>query len=465
MVREPTSRSSQPAAPAPSCAPIIAPGAIVGRRNESDHHLVVVGAGFGGLEAVHRLARAPVRITLVDRRNHHLFQPLLYQAATASLAPSEIAWPIRHLFRRQLNVMTLLASVESIDKEACELRFDDGSALRYDTLVLATGARHAYFGHDAWEPFAPGLKTLEDATTIRGRILLAFEEAEREEDERKRAALMTFAIVGAGPTGVELAGTIAELARATLPGDFRRIDTREARIVLIEAGPRVLPAFAKDLSAYAKHSLERLGVEVALGQPVSECSAEGVVFGGKPLAAATIIWAAGVQASPAAQWLNAPADSAGRLKVEPDLTVPGHPEIFAIGDSAIVLRPDGRPVPGIAPAAKQEGVYVADVIRAQLSGAPAPPPFRYKHAGDLATIGKRRAVIDFGWIKLRGAIAWWLWGFAHIYFLIGVRNRLSVALNWLWIYARDQRGARLITRPGGEVEGASPFSHGESDRG
>jgi NADH:ubiquinone reductase (H+-translocating) len=416
----------------------------------SVHHAVVVGAGFGGLEAVHRLAGAPVRITIVDRRNHHLFQPLLYQAATASLAPSEIAWPIRHLFHRRQNVTTLLASVEAIDKEARELRFNDGSTLPYDTLVLATGARHAYFGHDAWEPFAPGLKTLEDATTIRGRLLLAFEKAEREPDKRQRAALMTFAIVGAGPTGVELAGTIAELARATLPGDFRHIDTREARIVLIEAGPRVLPAFAEDLSLYAKRSLEGLGVEVALGQAVSECSAEGVVFGGKPLAAATIIWAAGVQSSPAARWLNAPADGAGRLKVEADLTVPGHPEIFAIGDAALVLRPDGRPVPGIAPAAKQEGVYVADVIRARLRAAPAPPPFRYKHAGDLATIGKRRAVIDFGWIKLRGAVAWWLWGFAHIYFLIGVRNRLSVAMNWLWIYARDQRGARLITRHGGE---------------
>jgi NADH dehydrogenase len=426
------------------------------------HHAVVVGAGFGGLEAVHRLAKSPIRVTIVDRRNHHLFQPLLYQAATASLAPSEIAWPIRHLFGRLPNVTTLLASVGSIDKEARELRLEDGSTLRYDTLVLATGARHAYFGHDAWEPFAPGLKTLEDATTIRSCLLLAFERAEREDDERKRAALMTFAIVGAGPTGVELAGTIAELARATLPGDFRRIDTREARIVLIEAGPRVLPAFAEDLSLYAKRSLEGLGVEVALGHAVSECSAEGVVFGGKPLAAATIIWAAGVQSSPAARWLNAPGDAAGRLKVEPDLTVPGHPEIFAIGDAAFVLRPDGRPVPGIAPAAKQEGVYVADVIRARLRGTSAPPPFRYKHAGDLATIGKQRAVIDFGWIKLRGAIAWWLWGFAHIYFLIGVRNRLSVALNWLWIYARDQRSARLITQRGREEDGASPSSAGPS---
>jgi NADH dehydrogenase len=335
------------------------------------HHVVVVGAGFGGLEAVHALAGGPVRVTIVDRRNHHLFQPLLYQVATASLAPSEIAWPIRHLFHRP-NVATLLASVESIDKEARELRLDDGWTLPYDTLVLATGARHAYFGHDAREPFAPGLKTLEDATTIRSRLLLAFEKAEREGDETKRAALMTFAIVGAGPTGVELAGTIAELARATLPGDFRRVDTREARIVLIEAGPRVLPAFAEDLSLHAKRSLEGLGVEVVLGQAVSECSAEGVVFGGKPLAAATIIWAAGVQSSPAAQWLDAPADKAGRLKVEPDLTVPGRPEIFAIGDAAFVLRPDGGPVPGIAPAAKQEGVYVANVIRARLRGARAP---------------------------------------------------------------------------------------------
>jgi NADH:quinone reductase (non-electrogenic) len=414
------------------------------------HHVVVVGAGFGGLETVHRLAGAPVRVTMVDRRNHHLFQPLLYQVATASLAPSEIAWPIRHLLRRRREVTTLLASVEAIDKEARRIRLDDGSTLAYDTLVLATGARHAYFGHDDWEPFAPGLKTLEDATTIRGRILLAFERAEREGDERKRAALMTFAIVGAGPTGVELAGTIAELARATLPADFRAIDTRRARIVLIEAGPRVLAGFAEDLSAYAQRSLERLGVEVMLGQPVSECTAEGVAYGGKTLAAATVIWAAGVEASPAAEWLEAPADRAGRLKVEPDLTVPGHPEIFAIGDAAIVARPDDRPVPGIAPAAKQEGAYVAATIRARLAGQSAPPPFRYRHAGDLATIGKRRAVIDFGWIKLRGALAWWLWGFAHIYFLIGVRNRLAVALNWLWIYARDQRSARLITRGGAE---------------
>lgn len=421
--------------------------------SEPTHHVVIVGAGFGGLETVHRLRGAPVRITVIDRRNHHLFQPLLYQVATASLATSEIAWPIRHLLRKRPEATTLLASVIGVDKDARQVLLEDGSNVPYDTLVLATGARHAYFGHDDWEPFAPGLKTLEDATTIRRRILVAFEKAEREEDEQRRAALLTFVIIGAGPTGVELAGTIAELARSTLPHDFRNIDTRQARVVLIEAGPRVLASFDRDLSDYARKSLERLGVEVELGVPVSDCTAAGVVYGDKTLAAATIIWAAGVQASPAAQWLGVAADRAGRVTVEPDLTVPGHPEIFVIGDTAAVLDPEGKPVPGIAPAAKQQGRYVADTIRARLAGERATPPFRYRHAGSLATIGKRLAVIDFGWIRLRGALAWWIWGLAHIYFLIGVRNRLSVALNWLWIHARDQRSSRLITQgsAGGEA--------------
>ncbi|MBN9077555.1 MAG: FAD-dependent oxidoreductase [Rhizobiales bacterium 65-79] len=430
------------------------------RIENADHHVVVVGAGFGGLETVHDLAGAPVRITIVDRRNHHLFQPLLYQVATASLATSEIAWPIRYLLRKRPEVTTLLATVVGIDPAARRVLLEDGSSLSYDTLVLATGARHAYFGHDDWEPFAPGLKILEDATTIRRRILLAFERAEREDDPERQRALLTFVIIGAGPTGVELAGTIAELARKTLPQDFRAVDTRKARVVLIEAGPRVLAGFAEDLSAYAQRSLEALGVEVELGQPVSECTAAGVVYGGRQLAAATVIWAAGVQASPAAEWLSAPADRAGRLIVEPTLTVPGHPDIFAIGDTVTVAGPDGKPVPGIAPAAKQEGRYVADAIKERLRGGPLPPPFVYKHAGSLATIGKRLAVIDFGRIKLRGALAWWIWGLAHIYFLIGVRNRLSVALSWLWIHARDQRSSRLITqggeasvrRPGSEVQ-------------
>ncbi|TAI66217.1 NAD(P)/FAD-dependent oxidoreductase [Bradyrhizobium sp. Leo170] len=418
--------------------------------SKDPHHVVIVGAGFGGLEATFGLAGAPVKITLIDRRNHHLFQPLLYQVATASLATSEIAWPIRHLLRDRREVTTLFANVNSIDAEGKRVVLDDGDSVPYDTLILATGARHDYFGHDEWEPFAPGLKTLEDATTLRRRILVAFERAERETDPARRAALLTFVIVGAGPTGVEMAGTIADLARDTLAPDFRNIDTHKTRVVLIEAGSRVLAGFPDDLSTYAQRSLEKLGVEVMLGAPVTECDADGVVYGGKRLEARTIIWAAGVRASRAAEWLNAPADRAYRLQVNPDLTVPGHPDIFAIGDTVTIAGPDGKPVPGIAPAAKQEGRYVATLIRARLEGRTL-PPFRYKHQGSLAQIGKRLAVIDFGWLKLRGAIAWWIWGVAHIYFLIGIRHRLSVALSWLWIHARDQRAARLITQGSSKV--------------
>jgi len=419
-------------------------------RAAEPHRVVIVGAGFGGLEAAYRLGGAPVSITLVDRRNHHLFQPLLYQVATASLATSEIAWPIRYLLRGRPEVTTLYATVTGVDAQGKRVLLEDGDALPYNTLILATGARHAYFGHDEWEPFAPGLKTLEDATTLRRRILVAFERAERETDPQRRAALLTFVIVGAGPTGVELAGTIAELAQDTLPPDFRNIDTHKARVVLIEAGPRVLAGFADDLSAYAQRSLESIGVEVVLGQAVTECSADGVVYGGKTLQAKTLIWAAGVRASPAAEWLGVPADRAGRLQVLPDLTVPGHPDIFAIGDTVVIAGPDGKPVPGIAPAAKQQGRHVAQTIKARLRGG-NPAPFRYKHAGSLAQIGKRKAVIDFGRIKLRGTIAWWIWGIAHIYFLIGLRHRLSVAISWLWVYTRDQRAARLITQGSSEV--------------
>jgi NADH:ubiquinone reductase (H+-translocating) len=414
------------------------------------HRVVIVGAGFGGLEAAFGLAGAPVRITVVDRRNHHLFQPLLYQVATAALATSEIAWPIRHLLRDRPEVTTLFATVTGVDAENKRVLLDDGDTLPYDTLILATGARHAYFGHDEWEPFAPGLKTLEDATTLRRRILVAFERAERESDPKRRAALLTFVIIGAGPTGVELAGTIAELAQHTLPPDFRNIDTHKARVVLIEAGPRVLAGFPDDLSAYALRSLASLGVEVMLGQPVTDCSADGVVYGDQRLDTKTIIWAAGVRASPAAEWLSAPADRAGRLQVLPDLTVPGHPDVFAVGDTVAIAGPDGTPVPGIAPAAKQQGRYVADAIKMRLQGD-TPAPFHYKHAGSLAQIGKRLAVIDFGRIKLRGTLAWWIWGIAHIYFLIGLRNRLSVAISWLWIHARDQRAARLITQGSSKV--------------
>jgi len=410
------------------------------------HHVVVIGGGFGGLATVLGLTSATVRITLVDQRNHHLFQPLLYQVATASLATSDIAWPIRWLLRGRADVTTLLDAVVGVDVSARRVLLRGGQDIAFDTLVIATGARHAYFGHDEWEPFAPGLKTLEDATTIRRRILMAFEQAEREGDAQRRAALMTFVVIGGGPTGVELAGTIAELAHHTLKGEFRNIDPKSTRVVLIEAGPRILPGFLPDLSAYAQGALERLGVELKLGQPVTACTAEGATFAGELLPAGTIIWAAGVQASPAAEWLAAPADRAGRVQVEADLTVPGHPEIFVVGDTAAVKAPDGTPVPGIAPAAKQEGRHVAETIRARLAGNRAARPFRYRHAGSLATIGKREAIVDFGWLKLRGRLAWWLWGIAHVYFLIGARNRLQVSLNWLWIYLRDQRSARLITQ-------------------
>jgi NADH dehydrogenase len=410
------------------------------------HHVVIVGAGFGGLAVAQGLASAPVRITIIDQRNHHLFQPLLYQVATASLATSEIAWPVRHLVRKRREITTLLGTVSSVGADQRRVVLDDGAEIAYDTLVLATGARHAYFGHDEWEPHAPGLKTLEDATSIRRRILLSFERAERETDPARRAALLTFVIIGGGPTGVELAGAIAELAHHNLAPDFRHIDTRKARVVLIEAGARILPSFTPDLSAYAHAALQTLGVDILLGSAVSECSAEGVIFGDRPLAAKVILWAAGVRASPAAAWLGLPADNAGRLKVEPDLTAPGRPEIFVIGDTATIDAWKGRPVPGIAPAAKQQGAHVAKTIKQRLGGEAAARAFRYQHSGNLATIGKRSAVIDFGWIKVRGWVAWWIWGLAHIYFLIGMRNRLAVALSWLWIYATGNRSACLITQ-------------------
>ena len=373
------------------------------------HRVVIVGAGFGGLECALRLKGAPVAITLIDRRNHHLFQPLLYQVATASLATSEIAWPIRYLMRDRTDVTTLFANVNGVDAANKRVLLEDGDTLAYDTLVLATGVRHAYFGHDEWEPFAPGLKTLEDATTLRRRILVAFERAERESDPEKRAALLTFAIIGAGPTGVELAGTIAELARDTLPPDFRNIDTHKTRVVLIEAGPRVLAGFPDDLSAYAQRSLEEIGVEVILGQPVTECSADGVVFGGKPLASANPDLGRRRACLPAAEWLQAPADRAGRLQVQPDLTVPGHPDIFAIGDTVTIADAKGNPVPGIAPAAKQQGRHVAASIKARLSRPNAravslqpcrqPRPDRQAQGGDRFRhdqVARHDRMVDLG---------------------------------------------------------------------
>ncbi|MFO1143683.1 MAG: NAD(P)/FAD-dependent oxidoreductase [Amaricoccus sp.] len=413
----------------------------------ADHHVVVVGAGFAGLKLVHDLRGAPVRVTLIDQRNHHLFQPLLYQVATTLLATSEIAWPIRRVFRNRREVTTLLGRACGVDRERRRVRLSDGGEVPYDTLVLATGARHAYFGHDEWEPSAPGLKTLEDATTIRRRLLLAFEQAEREPDPERRRALMTFCIIGGGPTGVELTGIIAELAQKTLPREFRNIDTRESRVILVEAGPRVLPAFPEKLSLYATDALARLGAEVRCGAPVTACDDAGIRIGDEPVPARTVIWAAGVQASEAARWLDAPADRAGRAMVAADLTVPGMPDVFVIGDTAHVIF-EGRAVPGVAPAAKQQGAYVARVIRARLAGRPAPAPFVYRHLGNLATVGRSAAVIDFGRVQLTGWSAWWIWGIAHIYFLIGTRSRLAVAISWIWSFLSGGHSARLITQRG-----------------
>jgi NADH dehydrogenase len=406
-------------------------------------HVVVIGAGFGGLTCVQELARSPLRITLVDRRNYHLFQPLLYQVATAALSPAEIAWPIRSILSTQRNAEVQLGQAAGVDVAEKRLQLDDGRTLAYDYLVIATGVRHAYFGHDDWAPVAPGLKKIADATLIRERILTSFEKAEVEPEPARRAQLLTFIVIGGGPTGVEMAGAIVELVHYALAKDFRRIGPADARVILIEGGDRLLPAFPPDLSEKTLASLERLGVKVLLGHQVTQCDEDGVIAGGERIPASSIVWAAGVRASRAAAWLGAEADRAGRVLVAPDLSVPGRPEIFVIGDTASV-QSDGAPVPGIAPAAKQMGHYVARRIHAAVTGSQMPGPFRYRHAGNLATIGRNAAVADFGWMKISGFPAWVLWGVAHIYFLISWRNRFTVALNWLWEFVTFQRGARLI---------------------
>jgi NADH dehydrogenase len=406
--------------------------------------VVIVGAGFGGLAAAKALAGAPVDVTVIDRHNYHLFQPLLYQVATAGLSPSDVAQPIRGIIGRQPNTTVMLARVTAIDVGSraviCGAR-----RVPYDTLILATGARHAYFGKDEWEKHAPGLKKIEDATAIRRRVLLAFEEAEQEVDSAARRRLLNFVIIGGGPTGVELAGAIAELARRALARDFMHIDPRDARIVLVEGNERVLMQFPPALSAKARRQLETLGVEVRTGRPVELVDADGAVIAGERISAATVIWAAGVAASPAARWLGAERDRAGRVIVRPDLTVPGHPEIFVIGDTAHVPGPGGKPLPGVAPVAKQQGRHVARTILARLAGRSAPSEFRYVDYGNLATIGRKAAVADFGRVRLSGFPAWLLWSVAHVWFLVGFRSRLLVALNWIWAYLTFQRGARLIT--------------------
>jgi NADH dehydrogenase len=383
-------------------------------------------------------------VIVIDRQNHHCFQPLLYQVATAALSPAEIAWPIRHILRPQRNATVLMEEVLGIDTQRKCLHTQIGE-LPYDYLVIATGAMHSYFGRDEWSSYAPGLKRIEDATRIRRSILIAFERAEVVQDQDEQRRLLTFVIVGGGATGVEMAGAIADVARQTLAADFRRIDPRSARIVLIEAGPRLLPTFPNELSDYARDTLVRGGVEVKTATLVTKCDLHGVDFEGGRIDAGTVIWAAGVMASPAARWLNAQADRAGRVRVEPDLSIPGHPEVFVIGDTAAVTDGKGQPVPGIAPAAKQMGNYVGRLIAARIAGRAVRKPFHYVHRGDLATIGRRAAVVKFGRLELKGFVGWLFWSVAHIYFLIGLRNRFIVAFNWFWDYITFQRGARLIT--------------------
>ena len=421
-------------------------------------HVLIVGGGFAGLWATRALASAPVRITLLDRENHHVFQPLLYQVATAGLSAPDISAPLRHILRRQRNVTVLMAEARVIETPRKRVIDAEGKAHDYDYLVLATGATHAYFGHDDWSRFAPGLKTLDDALAIRRRILSAFERAEMEPDPAAQAAWLTFAIVGAGPTGVELAGTLAEIARHTLRHEFRRIDPHAARVLLLEAGPRVLSSFPESLSEKARKQLERLGVEVHTGTPVGAIDADGVLLGTQRIAARTVLWSAGVAASPLAKSLGVPLDRAGRVPVQADLSIAGLPEVFVAGDLACVQQ-EGKPVPGVAPAAKQMGNCVAKVIRARIAGQAA-ESFRYRDFGNLATIGRMAAVVDVrGW-HLSGVLAWWFWLAAHVWFLIGFRNRLVVLIDWARAYWSYQRSARIIVGrnempPSATVKGAA----------
>jgi NADH dehydrogenase len=402
------------------------------------------------LEAAKALSHSPFAVTVIDRRNYHLFQPLLYQVATAALSPADIAQPIRGILRKAANCSVLLATVTHVDTKNGIVKTDRGD-VPYDHLVLATGARHAYFGHDEWEPYAPGLKKIEDATEVRRRILISFERAETETDPAERARLLTFVIVGGGPTGVEMAGAIAELAKYALASDFRHIDPRDARIVLVEAGPRLLPSFDAKLSDYARKALTSLGVEVILGEAVTKVDAGGVLIGERLIESRTEIWAAGVRASPAGRWLGADTDRAGRALVNPDLSVPGAPNVYVLGDAALVKDESGKPLPGVATVAQQQGRYVARLLQRRARGKEL-GRFRYRDPGQLATIGRRRAIAEIGRLKFTGFLAWLLWSFVHIYGLIGFRNRTVVALSWFWSYLTFERGMRLITGPSDEAE-------------
>jgi len=426
--------------------------------------VVILGAGFGGLTTALRLARAPVDLIVVDRHNYHLFQPLLYQVATAALSPADIAAPIRSIVGRMPNAAVVLDTVTNIDREHRRVETLSGRRLAWDYLVVATGATHNYFGNEHWRELAPGLKRIEDATELRRRILLAFERAEMEDNPHRRRALMNFVIVGGGPTGVEMAGAVAELARFTLTRDFRRIQPQDARVVLVDANERVLRPFPERLSARAQRSLEHMGVEVVLDSRVDEVNVDRVRIGDKHIPTETVIWSAGVKASPAGQWLDVNTDPAGRVPVADDLRLPSDSDIYVIGDVAAHTNADGSPTPGLAPAAKQQGRYVADHLRARLRGRTLPRPFRYRDRGQLATIGRHSAVIHYkGW-TLSGSIGWWLWGMAHIYFLIGFRNRLVVAANWFWSYLTFGRGIRLITGDVENPDGRARFKSGAGHR-
>jgi NADH:ubiquinone reductase (H+-translocating) len=409
----------------------------------AEHHIVIIGGGFAGLWCTRALARQPLRVTLVDRANHHLFQPLLYQVATAGLSAPDIAAPLRHILRGQANVQVLMAEVSGIDVHTRQVQLASGDTLGYDQLLVASGATHAYFGHDEWAAHAPGLKTLNDALAIRRRVLLAFERAEAATSEAERQAWLHFAVVGAGPTGVELAGTLAEIARHTLRQEFRRFDPGQAQVRLIEAGPAPLASFPPALQERTAKQLKALGVELLCGTPVADIRADGYQLGDRFVPCRTVLWAAGVAASPLGRMLGAELDRAGRVKVQPDLSLPGHPEVFVAGDLAALQREDGRPVPGVAPAAKQMGAHVAAMMRRRRTGA-ATQPFRYADYGNLATIGRMAAVVDLRGVQFSGLLAWWFWLAAHVFFLIGFRNRISVLINWAWAYWTYQRSARIV---------------------
>jgi NADH:ubiquinone reductase (H+-translocating) len=416
-------------------------------------HVVIVGAGFAGLAAARALASAPCTVTLVDRRNHHLFQPLLYQVAMAGLSPAEIAQPVRALLSSQKNARVILGDVTAVDVAARQVSGDFGT-LQYDTLVLATGAQHSYFGHNEWETYAPGLKTLEQATEIRRRVLCAFEEAERSSEPDTIKACLTFAVVGAGPTGVELAGSIGEMSRHTLARDFRKIDPRATRVLLVEAGPRILSSFSEKLAERAARDLRELGVEILVKNAVTHIDERGIVLPSGLVPARTVLWAAGVQASGLGRMLGVPVDKQGRVIVQPDLTPAGHPELFVIGDTAHLDDSQGRPLPGLAPIAKQQGHHVGQMlaarVKARARGEQDPPtkPFAYFDKGSMATIGRGRAIAQIGRIELGGFIAWLMWLFIHILYLVGFKNRLFVLFQWAHSYLRFSRGARLIVGPG-----------------